>query len=213
MSWAEERAVERPEARRRSRTRVEVQAREILDAAHRLIEVKGDSFTTQELVKESGVALQTFYRYFASKDELLLAVIGDGMNEACGQWAEATAGLSAPLDRLHFFVMHALGGANAEPRHGALAQFIVSVHWRLHRVFPRELAAAEKPFVDLLEAAIREAVSEGSATSADPSADAWLIAELVRSVYHHYAFVSTEADDPRDTVWDFCLRALGAPSS
>jgi AcrR family transcriptional regulator len=34
-------------------------------------------------VKEAGVALQTFYRYFASKDELLLAVIADAMTEAC----------------------------------------------------------------------------------------------------------------------------------
>ena len=39
--------------------------------------VKGPNFTTQELVKEAGIALQTFYRYFGSKDHLHLAVIED----------------------------------------------------------------------------------------------------------------------------------------
>ncbi|WP_138985403.1 helix-turn-helix domain-containing protein, partial [Mycobacterium avium] len=57
----------------RSRERIANQVRLMLDAALRLIREKGDSFTTQELVKEAGVALQTFYRYFATKDELLLA--------------------------------------------------------------------------------------------------------------------------------------------
>ena len=75
-SWVE-RAVDRSAAVQRSRTRIANQVRLMLDAARRLIGDKGD-FTTQDLVSEAGVALQTFYRYFASKDELLLAVIGDG---------------------------------------------------------------------------------------------------------------------------------------
>ena len=54
----------------------------MLDAARTLISAKGDEFTTQDLVTEGGVALQTFYRYFSSKDELLLAVIGDAMVDA-----------------------------------------------------------------------------------------------------------------------------------
>ncbi|MGW4477638.1 TetR/AcrR family transcriptional regulator [Rhodococcus triatomae] len=193
---------------RRSRSRIENQVRAILDAAHRLIEVKGDTFKTQELAKEAGVALQTFYRYFSSKDELLLAVIGDGMNDACRQWARVAAELPDPVQRLHFYVTSALGGLNAPPRHGALAQFVVSVHWQLHRVFPKELAAAEKPFVDLIEKEIRAATAEGTLASSDPVADAWLVAELVRSVYHHYAYVPAE-DDAREKVWQFCFRAIG----
>ena len=89
-SWVE-RAVGRSAAVQRSRTRIANQVRLMLDAAHRLIRDKGD-FTTQDLVNEAGVALQTFYRYFASKDELLLAVIGDAMTEACDRWSKAAAG-------------------------------------------------------------------------------------------------------------------------
>ena len=76
----------------------------MLDAAQRLIQEKGDAFTTQELVKEAGVALQTFYRYFASKDELLLALIADAMTDACTRWAEAGRELPDPVARLRFYI-------------------------------------------------------------------------------------------------------------
>ena len=44
------------------------QSKSIIDAARRLVRVKGDAFTTEELARESGIALQTFYNYFSSKD-------------------------------------------------------------------------------------------------------------------------------------------------
>lgn len=37
----------------------------------RLIRTKDSDFTTKDLVTEAGVVLRTFYRYFASKDDLL----------------------------------------------------------------------------------------------------------------------------------------------
>ena len=76
----------------------------MLDAARRLIDSKGDEFTTQELAAEAGVALQTFYRYFSSKDELLLAVIGDTMTDACEHWKEVGAELPDPLARLRYYI-------------------------------------------------------------------------------------------------------------
>ena len=101
--WVE-RAVERSAAVQRSRMRIAQQVRQMLDAARRLIDTKGDEFTTQELCAEAGVALQTFYRYFASKDELLLAVIGDVMVDACEYWTAAAAELPDPLARLRFYI-------------------------------------------------------------------------------------------------------------
>ena len=73
-AWAE-RLADRSPIVQRSRDRSVQQARVLIDAARRLVAEKGENFTTHELVKEAGVALQTFYRYFAGKDELLLAVI------------------------------------------------------------------------------------------------------------------------------------------
>ena len=115
----------------------------MLDAALRLIREKGDAFTTQELVKEAGVALQTFYRYFASKDELLLAVIADAMADACARWAFAADELPDPVARLRYYVTAIIDVLDDEAGDGGTARFVVSMHWRLHRIFPSELAEAE----------------------------------------------------------------------
>jgi AcrR family transcriptional regulator len=180
----------------------------MLDAALRLIRQKGDAFTTQELVKEAGVALQTFYRYFPSKDELLLAVITDAMTDACARWAAAAAELPDPVARLRFYITTVIGVLDAEEGEGGTAKFIVSTHWRLHRIFPEELAEAEKPFADLLLTEIKAGVQAGLLAPADPEWSAWFIAELVRSVYHYHAYAPL-ADDATDQLWEFCLSALG----
>ncbi|MEZ0362708.1 TetR/AcrR family transcriptional regulator [Mycobacterium sp. pUA109] len=194
----------------RSRMRIAEQVRVMLDAARRLIAAKGDEFTTQELVAEAGVALQTFYRYFASKDELLLAVIGDAMTDACERWAQAGAELDDPLARLRLYITSTLERLNSSD--AATARFIVSTHWRLHRHFPKELAEAEKPFVDLLRTEVDAAVKAGLLKPAGSEWDSWFLAELARSVYHYYAFAAqsdTDMDLVKEQLWRFCLTALG----
>ena len=69
----------------RTRARQIEQAQAIVAAARRLIAERGERFTTQELVKEAGVALQTFYRLFGGKDQLLLAVFEDLIAESCAE--------------------------------------------------------------------------------------------------------------------------------
>jgi AcrR family transcriptional regulator len=208
VSW-EDRAAERSPSVQRSRARTLAQAKTMLDAAMRLIIAKGEDFTTQDLVKEAGVALQTFYRYFASKDELLLAVIGYAMTDACERWEQAGAKLPDPLARLRFYIESALESRGAQPS-DATARFVVSTHWHLNRVFPKELADAEQPYVDLLAGAIKEAVAQGSLQPADPDWAAWFISELVRTVYHDYVYSEKPTEPMKEQLWQFCLRALGA---
>ena len=46
----------------------------------------------------------------------------------------------------------------------------------------------------------------------DQQWDSWFVTELVRSVYHFYAFVSHsegELDEVKEQLWRFCLTALG----
>jgi len=186
----------------------------MLDAARRLISDKGGDFTTQDLVAEAGVALQTFYRYFASKDELLLAVIGDAMTEACDRWSKAAADIPDPLDRLRSYVVAPLEQFDGDGHEAAGMRFIVSTHWRLHRIFPMELAEAEKPFVDLWRAELNAAVDAGLVHPQNPEWDAWFIVELLRAVYHYYAYAAKVDDDMtvvKEKLWQFCRTALGAP--
>ena len=211
VTWVE-RAVERSAAVQRSRLRIANQVRQMLDAAKKLIDAKGDEFTTQELAAEAGVALQTFYRYFNSKDELLLAVIGDAMTESCDRLAEVAQDLPDPLARLRFYITATLDRLGGDGRSAATSKFVVSTRWRLHRQFPQELAEAEKPFVDLLSAEVGAAIAAGLLNPPDSEQDSWFLTELLRSVYHFYAFAehtAGELDLVKEQLWRFCLTALG----
>ena len=206
-SWVE-RAVDRSAAVQRSRTRIANQVRLMLDAARRLIGEK-DDFTTQELVAEAGVALQTFYRYFSGKDFLLLAVIEDIIDESCDAFREQAATLPDPIERLEFYVTATVRSLGV-PRTGP--SFITVEHFRLQTLYPAEISQATQPFTDLLVEEIRAAVAIGLLHTQDPDYAAWLITQLTMAVFHHYDCAGLE--EPTDVVaaklWGFCLTALGA---
>jgi AcrR family transcriptional regulator len=159
-AWAE-RAADRSPLVHRSRARSIEQAKAMVDAARRLVAQKGERFTTQELVKEAGVALQTFYRHFEG------------------------------------------------PR------FITAEHWRLHQLYPEEMAYATKPVTDLFLREIRAAEARGLLHPADPERAAWLMTKLIMGAFHHYAFATTDqgAATVADDVWAFCLRGLNGGST
>jgi AcrR family transcriptional regulator len=210
MSWVE-RAADRSPIVQRSRSRSVQHAKLIVDAARRLIMVKGGGFTTQELVKEAGVALQTFYRYFAGKDELLLAVMEDMIAESCVALEEDARTLTDPVDRLQFYITGAVSTVGADGDEAAAARFVSTEHWRLHRLYPDELTQANKHYADLILGEIHAAAEAGLLKSADPESDAWLITHLVVGVYHHYAFATTDesGEEIGQRLWAFCHAALG----
>jgi AcrR family transcriptional regulator len=208
VSWAE-RAAERSPLVHRSRARSIAQAKAMVDAARRLIAEKGERFTTQELVKEAGVALQTFYRHFEGKDQLLLAVLEDTIAEGAADFEAGAAHLSNPLDRLHSYITTALRSLHQSD--GVAARFITAEHWRLLQLFPEEMAYVTKPVTDLILREITTAQAEGLIHPADPERAAWLITKLTMATFHHYAFAPGDegASTVDDDVWAFCLQALG----
>jgi TetR/AcrR family transcriptional regulator len=214
MSWAE-RAADRSPVVQRSRSRGIQQAQAIVDAARRLIAARGETFTTQELVKEAGVALQTFYRYFAGKDQLLLAVIEDAVTESCAAYKERALGLADPVARIHFYVTVVVSSVGADTHELALQRLITTEHWRLHQLYPDELADAVRPFTDLIRGELYAAAEAGLLEPANPEYDAWLITQLAMAVFHHYAFAATDGSslETGERLWAFCLSALGGSSS
>lgn len=212
MSWAE-RAADRSPVVQRSRSKGVEQARAIVRAAERLIALKGSGFTTQELVKEAGIALQTFYRYFQGKDQLLIAVIEDMVDTSAAQYKEQAAAIDNPLERIRFHistVVESLAHSGDTP-HGP--RFITAEHWRLSSLYPTEMERATRPFKDLLQGEIEAARAEGLIQPEDPAYDAWLINQLVMSVFHYYAFAPADHSYPEiaDRLWTFCLAGLSAP--
>jgi TetR/AcrR family transcriptional regulator len=181
----------------------------MIDAARRLVEVKGTSFTAQELAAEAGVALQTFYRHFAGKDALLLALFEEEVAEHMDLIEERVQELPDPVTRLRFLVtvvLDSLGTAGGE----AGPRFMTAEHWRLYQLFPHEIAQINQRFADILAREVRAGVAAGALRSADPASDAWMIMKLLMSVFHHHAFAPPggDADMIAERLWSFVLRAL-----
>jgi AcrR family transcriptional regulator len=210
MTWAE-RAVDRSPAVQASRERGLHHATLIVETASRLISSKGSEFTTQELVKSAGVSLQTFYRYFPSKDQLILAVIERLTEEGCDEHETALAAVDDPLERLHYYIRVTLASVFDDDRRGVV-RFMATEYWRLERLCPEDLDRAVSRYYAMIQREIEAAALAGLVASRDPQDDAWLICGLVRAAYHSYVFASTPRpdDDLADRVWAFCAKALGA---
>ena len=185
--------------------------KEIVEAAQRLLRTQGDDgFTIQQLVDEAGVALQTFYRHFAGKDQLLLALLERSVAGFCTQLRASTTEIDDPVARLRVYVTGPLALLRQGPNPDARA--ITHEHFRLYQLYPLEVSKATSAFADLTFEALELARDRGLTTSADPRRDADMITELVMTMFHHYSFVElgSDADAVIDHLWRFCRNAIGA---
>jgi AcrR family transcriptional regulator len=187
--------------------------KEIVDAALRLLHEHGDDgFTIQQLVEEAGVALQTFYRHFASKDQLLLAVLERSVAGFCTELRGATHEIADPIERMRVYVTGPLGLQRGGTTPDSRA--FTHEHFRLFQLYPDEVSQATAAFAELVFESLEEARERGLATSPDPRRDAWMICELVMTTFHHYSFAELGADADADAVidhlWHFCRTAIGA---
>jgi AcrR family transcriptional regulator len=209
-SWVQ-RAADQSVSVQRSRLRSVQRAHQIVQAARRLVAKKGSDFTTQELVKEAGIAIRTFYKYFGGKDQVLLAVIEDLILDTCTDLRQQGRKLPDPVARLRFYVTSAVSAIDATGAGAAGPRFVTTEHWRLQRLYPNELAQATRPFTELLLREIQAAAQDGLLSPVEPEYDAWLVDQLVMAVFHHYAYapVDEPTDKIAERIWRFCYRALG----
>jgi AcrR family transcriptional regulator len=217
-SWAE-RAIEHSPSVQVSRRRSLDQAGMIVAAGRRLVARKGADFTTRDLTKEARIALQTFYRYFAGKDQLLLAVIEDLLTEAAESLEQAARGIENPVERLRSYVVRTLLNPGEIAAVGSLgAQFMAVERWRLQQAYPQEMDQARRPFIELIRREIESGAAAGQLSSTNPANSAWFVSELITSAHYHHALMP--ANEPIERVaeelWAFCLAGLrgsGKPDS
>ena len=77
---------------------IDARTEAILAAAERMFVRKGvDAATMSEIASEAGLSAGAIYRYFPSKEELLLAVCGVAVDEARAMFDHAAASTDSPL--------------------------------------------------------------------------------------------------------------------
>jgi AcrR family transcriptional regulator len=165
----------------------------------------------QLVVRDAGVSARTFYRHFADKDELLLALLRDEMGRAAAHLRAAVARVDDPVGQVGAWIGAVIGAAG-DPRRMARAR-LFSEQQAVMRRFPGQVGDA----VEQLLAPLREAIERGLDSGAFPWADSARDAELVYRLAGGSltAALANGVSSDRDlaTIVDattaFALRALG----
>jgi AcrR family transcriptional regulator len=162
-------------ARARSADRLE---RLVVAARDLANETGSASFTVAQVAARAGVSLKVFYRYFESKDDLLVALLEEDSRIGALLLAEAVAAHREPEAKLRAAVT---GVFELVTLPGALgyAGVLIREERRLAETRPDTLAAAIAPLIDVLEAAIEGTVAAGVAAPPDPRRTARTVFALV----------------------------------
>ena len=161
--------------------------------------------TVSDIVKAAGVAQGTFYLYFASKDEAVLAVVQRVADAIAENTAARIASASSAVEKL-ISLSGVLSEAAAEPEAAGLVELMHSPENRiLHDRLAEDLT---RRLVPLLEAIIEQGVVEGVFSVDDPRAAAWFVLAGLQSV-ELAGTAFSEIPAALEKATEFALRALG----
>lgn len=165
---------------------------------------QGD-FTVKQVADHAGVAVQTFYRHFGSKDELVLAVMEENLAAGAVRVSAEADHLSDPLARLEAMFRFMLSTQSSP-----FLRFHARERVRLSESNAAEVEAAYSPVRMLLIDALSQAAAAGEANPLDIERDADVVMHLALSYAHMLASHAIPGDEAQivDHLWSFCSAAL-----
>jgi AcrR family transcriptional regulator len=211
-SWRD-RALERSlePARARSVERLE----RLVDAARELANETGSAaFTVAQVTGRAGLSLKSFYRCFAGKDDLLVALIEEDSRLGAVIITDLVGRHVDPAARARAYVV---GVFELLTHPGAIgyAGVLVREHRRLSEERPDDLRRALAPMIAVLESEIVAATRASAHASRDTARDAEMVFALVLEGIHDVTLGRVEPLDEAAYLWDFCWpavsRAAAAP--
>jgi AcrR family transcriptional regulator len=180
----EDALAERAVAERRHQYAAEI--RQLLDAAFAVMRRSGTvDPQVRDIVTEAGLSNQAFYRHFASKDALLIAVLADGRHQLVAYLAGRLAGTDDPEEQVRRYVDGILAQARDET---ATRPFAINGN-RLAARYPDAVAASRAELLALVRPAVH-ALGGGDA-------DVELVHDLVMARMHD-ALVQRRPPDRRE---------------
>lgn len=184
---------------------------EILAAAWRVLErSRFKTLKIRQVLLESGVSANTFYRYFPSKSHLMVALIEEEMAREAKRLRERMDAAGSPVDRLRAWLEDVVAIGYDEHRAARARMFLDAV---LMEELPHDVDRLRQMVFSPLVELIEQGTELGVFHSADPAVDA-------KAVYHMLqGFISDRLagmlDWPDDQVVDvfhrFVVRSLCAP--
>jgi AcrR family transcriptional regulator len=179
-------------------------------AATRLLQEKGNTdFTVQDVVDRSKMSIRTFYKYFASKEDLLVAVYQTVVaREAVPRLRKRVEKFRDPMLRFRAYVE---GLVELTAKTGPVGRMLINYQNRLAESRPADLATAMKPQFELLVELISD-IARTRPLRRDLTVEtaARLTHYTVLAAAHGRALGSEGAlDIPARTIWQFCLSGVG----
>jgi AcrR family transcriptional regulator len=205
------RAVERTVADRQAEYAQEM--RRIVEATYGLIERTGSlDPSLRDILADTGLSTQAFYRLFRSKDELLLVLLDDGRRRLVDYLAGRMAAVDLPTDKVRAWIEGVLAQAST-PKSAERTRPFLANEDRLSELFPMEQRESVDLLVDLLVQPLTDATPVDGPPDAPPDAprrDAEAIYRLVFGLLHAHLIQRTRptAETIGHTV-RFCMLGAG----
>jgi TetR/AcrR family transcriptional regulator len=170
----------------------------------------GTGFTVQDVVDDAHMSIRTFYGFFASKDDLLVAIHETILGTEVVPRLRASCDAEAdPVDKIKAYIT-ALFELSANPAPATRA--FTALQHRLAEARPEDLDRAMQPQLDLVAELVRGAAATGRLREdLHVESSARLVHHLVLSIVEARVVGSPEAASVTpEQVWDFCMAAMGA---
>jgi AcrR family transcriptional regulator len=201
------RAVERTFADRQTEYSQEMQR--IMEATYEFIEQTGSlEPSLRDILGHSGLSTQGFYRYFRSKDELMLVLLDDGRRRLVEYLTHRMQAATSPQAKVRAWIEGVLAQAS-NPRAAARTRPFLANEDRLSELFPEE----QRESVDLLVALLAEALSDlrpGALPTGEVHQDAETIYTLVFGILHSHLILRTRPSSATiEHAVRFSLRGAG----
>jgi AcrR family transcriptional regulator len=195
---------------RSAHARAHARSDRFVAVATRLLQENGNAdFTVQDVVDRSKMSIRTFYKYFASKEDLLVAVCETVVaREAVPRLRKEIDKFKDPLLRLRAYVE---GLIELTAKTGPVGRMLIHYQNRLAESRPDDLATAMKPQFELLVKLIGD-IARTRALRGDLTVEtaARLTHYTVLSAAHGRALgAEGAAEVPARVVWEYCLAGMG----
>jgi AcrR family transcriptional regulator len=193
-----------------ARARAHARSNRFVTAATQLLQEKGNTdFTVQDVVDRSKMSIRTFYKYFATKEDLLVAVYETVVaREAVPRLKKSIEKHRDPLLRLRGYIE---GLIELAAKTGPAGRTLTNYQNRLAESRPADLARAMKPQFDLLVELIKD-VSRTRPLRRD------LTVETAARLTHYTVMAAVQGrvlgaksafEIPAQTIWQFCACGMG----
>ena len=176
-------------------------------AAMELMQERGTTdFTVQEVIDRSRMSIRTFYKFFASKDDLLVAVHDTILaTEVVPRLRRRCEAASDPVERVRAYIegLYDLT-ADRNPASRTLSTF----RSRLAETRPSDLEQTMRPQIELVVELVRGAAETGRLRSDLAPETAGLLLHHAVLAAVHARILGGDALSPQD-LWRFCASGMG----